>query len=349
MPDLEPTFSRPAVVVRAWPLLLAGICGGFLTACAETPAAIGTKHPALQAADAHPDGSLGDAGTAAATDATIATAEVFVHEPDTAAATAALIAARPYTVQVPKQYDPKQAWPLLVGLHGYGESGAFLDGWLAFSKIVDKRGFLYATPDGLVDNLGLRYWNATDACCDVFKKGGDDVAYLRALLDDMAAKFNVDPKRVYLVGHSNGGFFAHRLACDLADRVAGVISIAGTGWSDTAKCKAAAPVAVLQVHGTLDAVIQYGGGTTLGVPYPGAQVTVADWAKRNGCGATPTSDAKADLDVLVPGTETDVRRWTGCKGGAAELWQVHGASHFPKFPTSFADTAWTWLEAHARP
>ena len=51
-----------------------------------------------------------------------------------------------------------------------------------------------------------------------------------AILADVKAKYNVDPKRVFVIGHSNGGFMSHRLACDRASDVAAIVSLAGATW-----------------------------------------------------------------------------------------------------------------------
>ena len=338
--------------------LAAAVVVALLSACGEADLAVGGKQPALVVADVQGDAVLPGDAAASQSDVSSADSATAQAPPDAApspdgdggdaALTAKVIAQRPYGAQVPKQYDTKQSWPLVVALHGYAESGKFLDAYLGLSTQVDKQGFLYAFPNGLVDKTGLRYWNASKACCDMYGSKVDDVAYIRAVIDDMAAKYQVDAKRVYLIGHSNGGFLAHRLACDLSDRVAAVISIAGAGPDAAAKCQPAAKVAVLQIHGTFDAVIPYGGGINLGQAFPGAEATMLAWAKRNVCSASAVTADPMDLDVIVAGKETQVRRWTGCVGGAAELWQVHGASHFPKFPGSFAATAWQWLAAHSK-
>jgi polyhydroxybutyrate depolymerase len=190
-----------------------------------------------------------------------------------------LIAARPYRLVVPPGYYG-QPLPFVILLHGYSGSGQAMDDYLSMSSIAAARTFLLATPDGTVDALGYRYWNATDACCAANAPvPADDVAYLTAVIDDVSSRYNVDPKRVYIIGHSNGGFMAHRMACDRAARIAAVVSIAGAQWNDLAYCQPSEPVSVLQVHGTADTVILYDGGPG----YPGARTTVTDWAMLNRC------------------------------------------------------------------
>jgi pimeloyl-ACP methyl ester carboxylesterase len=83
------------------------------------------------------------------------------------------------------------------------------------------------TSTGQQDRRGHRFWSATDACCNLDGLAVDDVAYLRAVIRDVSARHAVDPRRVFIVGHSNGGFMAHRMACEASDLVAAVVSLAG--------------------------------------------------------------------------------------------------------------------------
>ena len=128
--------------------------------------------------------------------------------------------------------QPKQ---LMVLLHGYGATGQIQDQYFQFTQLANAKTFLLATPDGTSDPTPKQFWNATDACCNFYGSAVDDVKYVTAILDEAALKFRVDPKRVYAVGHSNGGFMAHRLACDRAARIAAIVSLAGATWKDPAR------------------------------------------------------------------------------------------------------------------
>lgn len=261
-----------------------------------------------------------------------------------------LIKARPYATTTPKGYDAAKATPLVVLLHGYTATAAIQDSYFGISKLAETKNFLVALPDGLKDTQGNQFWNATDACCDIFGKGVDDVAYLTAVIADMKTRFNVDPKRVYVIGHSNGGFMSHRLACELSKDIAGIVSLAGATYSDPAKCKATDPVAVLQVHGDMDETVAYGGGKLYGAAtFPGAKETVATWAAKNGCGAELTTTAeKLDLDTGLAGDDTVVARHA-CTKGAAELWTITNGKHVPALQPTWASLIYGFLEAHPKP
>jgi polyhydroxybutyrate depolymerase len=263
-----------------------------------------------------------------------------------------LITARPYEHKVPSSYDAKKPTALVVLLHGFGASGLTQELLFGFTEIAERFGFLYAMPDGTINSQGKRFWNATEVCCDLEGKGVDDVAYIDAVISDMAARYNVDPQRIYLVGHSNGGFMSLRFACDRAERVAALVSLAGAAYKDATKCQPKSPVAVLQVHGDMDALVPYGGAMMGGFALPSAEETVAGWAQKNGCAAaldrTPPS---LDLESNLTGAETTVACHPGCKaGGAAELWTIVGGSHVPTFnrPT-WGEAVWGFFAAHPKP
>ena len=270
---------------------------------------------------------------------------------------------RPVTVHVPASYDATRPAPLLILLHGYSTSGREHDAYFHLAPAAAARGFVYAYPDGTIDSQGNRFWNATDACCDFDRTGVDDVAYLTSVIADIRARLAIDPKRIDLIGHSNGGFMAYRLACDEADVVAAIVSLAGATFANPADCAPSAPVSVVEIHGTADETIHYEGGTLSDVgapatatsPYPGAKATAEAWATYDGCGGTSTPlrakvDVDADLASGADPAETSVAEWSGCKSGASvQLWTIPGGGHAPSISASFADTALGFLLDHPKP
>jgi polyhydroxybutyrate depolymerase len=263
--------------------------------------------------------------------------------------------ARPVTVRVPTGYDPGKPAPLVMMLHGYGSANILTETYFGMSTLADEHGFFYVAPNGTFDSSDHRFWNATDACCDMDHTGIDDVGYLTSLIADVRATYNIDPARIYVMGHSNGGFMSHRLACDHAEIFAAIASYAGAVWSDPTKCQPSAPVGVLQVHGTADTEVLYDGNLPEAGPppagvYPGAKQTVATWAQKNGCGGSLTdTGAPTHVDVDGTGNETNVARYSGCTAnGAAELWTVNGAPHVFAWTHDGLEGVWAFFEAHAK-
>jgi hypothetical protein len=89
---------------------------------------------------------------------------------------------RPARVYVSSSYDGKSPLPLMMVLHGYSVDAAFMLEVLRIEPLAEARGFLVCHPDGTFDQANLRFWNATEACCDVDGTNVDDSAYLRGLI-----------------------------------------------------------------------------------------------------------------------------------------------------------------------
>jgi polyhydroxybutyrate depolymerase len=261
------------------------------------------------------------------------------------------IDSRPYLSVVPSSYTPGTPMPLVVLLHGYGANAVLQNGYLKLSQAAEAKGFLYAYPDGTVDAAGRRFWNATDACCNFFGSTVDDVGYLAAVIADMKSKYTVDPARVFVVGHSNGGFMAYRLACELSSQVTGIMVLAGATWNDPGECQPALPVTVLHMHGDQDDTILYGGGSSGGNPYPSAAVSASTWATYDGCAPTTDSLPPVDIDSFLAGAETTRLSYDdGCQAGSAvQLWTIQGEGHIPAFSPTWFDPVYTYLMAHPRP
>ncbi|MDA1265660.1 MAG: alpha/beta hydrolase-fold protein [Planctomycetota bacterium] len=277
---------------------------------------------------------------------------ILLLPPFAAADTITVDAGRgPITVHVPDSYSDGTPAPLVVLLHGYSGNGPGQESYMKFLAVHEEYGFHYAYPNGTIDQFGNRFWNATDACCDFGPTGVDDSAYLAALLDAIEAAVDVDPRRVYFIGHSNGGFMSYRMACDHSDRVAAICSLAGAAWKNPGDCNATSPVNVLQIHGTQDGTIAYGGGLINGAPYPGAMESCEQWATYAGCDLTPVPGDPLNLDKSLPGKETTVLRWeANCDDrGSAELWSIVGGGHGPNLSDPFAGNVIKWLYAHPQP
>ena len=269
---------------------------------------------------------------------------------------------RPVTVQLPSA-GPEGPSPLLLLLHGYGSTGAEAEAYMRLGPVAAERGVVFATPDGTVDSDGNHYWNATDACCDLDHAGVDDAGYLADVIEEIKGVANIDPKRIYLVGHSNGGFMTYRMACEHAGVVAGIVSLAGATFVEPDDCEPSEPVSVLQIHGTADDLVAYEGGElseAVGADegtlrYPGARTGAAAWAAYNGCDPElADTDETVDVDALIDGptdgAEAAVARASGCEpGGHVELWTIPDGSHFPSVSGAFAEHVVDYLLDHPKP
>ncbi|HSH75406.1 MAG TPA: alpha/beta fold hydrolase [Longimicrobiales bacterium] len=258
----------------------------------------------------------------------------------------------PISLTVPEGYDAGVPTPLIVALHGYTLSGEILDRAWGISALANQYRFLTIAPDGEREPEGRRnrYWNASDACCNFNGTDIDDSGYIRGIIDQIKSRYNVDPGRVYVIGHSNGGFMSYRMAYEHSDAIAAIASLAGANHLEE-RDPPPYPVHVLQIHGTDDATIAYRGGEINENRYPSAMGSVTRWARYNGCDMSRSSRETRDLDASLPGHETGVMKInTGCKdGGSAELWTISDGAHSPVYSDTYGEQIVEWLLAHPKP
>jgi len=254
-------------------------------------------------------------------------------------------------VKVPESYSASEAHPLIILLHGYTSSGRNQDSYFQVSDLADDYGFLFAAPDGVREPSGneSRFWNASDACCNFFGVEVDDSDYVRSIIDEMKQRYNVDGNRVFLIGHSNGGFMSFRMAYEHSDAVAAIASLAGANHMDQREAPEN-PVHILQIHGTNDETIGYQGGDIMDNRYPSALQSVRRWATYNGCSQNGVGRELRDLEASLPGHESGVLKFeVGCKpGGSAELWTIASGTHVPVLSDTFAAQVVEWLLAHPK-
>ena len=247
---------------------------------------------------------------------------------------------------------PGERLPLLLYLHGLGGSGSEALASPDLRALAQRHRMVLVAPDGNLDREGRRFWNAGGACCNFDGKAVNDVARLEGLIYHWTQRPEIDPARVYVVGFSNGGFMAHRLACYMDDRLAAIVSIGGAGRAPEEACAPVSTIAVLEIHGDADPIVRYTGGHVLdnraADPHPSAPETFHGWAERLGCPTEAKPKTKAvDLDPRLPGAETTIESYADCPHGSVELWTVHGGGHQVATPAMMA-RAGDFLVSHPK-
>jgi polyhydroxybutyrate depolymerase len=255
---------------------------------------------------------------------------------------------RPAELKTPAMLSDGTRYPLVLVLHGFGANGFAESAYLGTSNLPAAGEAFVIAPDGMENNMGQQFWNADPACCDFEGKNPDDVGYLGGMIDDiLGTSWPIDPDRVYVLGHSNGGFMAYRLACERADAIAAIGSLAGLASSDPSSCQPSRPVNVLHIHGTADATVPYGGGGAFGGV--GADTSVRQWAAANLCPGPRVQGDRFDLDNNVPGSEAVPIRYEGCApNGDVEMWALDGSGHIPIWGPAFTPAVMQWFADHSR-
>jgi len=257
----------------------------------------------------------------------------------------------PAELRLPSALQPGERVPLLMVLHGFGVSSSLLIAKAGLNQVADRKKFAYLAPEGSRDAQGRPYWNAGKSCCDLEHHETDDVKRLQELLVANLGNPAIDPQRVFVIGYSNGGFMAQRLACQAGDRLAGVISIAGAAPSADVPCAQRSPLAFVEIHGDADPVVHYAGGTVFDrtdvAPHASAPETAKYWAQQLSCSGELKADRTLDLEPYVADRETTVQSYAGCRG-SVELWSVKGGGHYVALQPPALEAMWSYVQDHPK-
>ncbi len=236
----------------------------------------------------------------------------------------------------PASLGTQQA-PVVIALHGLGQSIDGLRDWLRLDDVAERVGFSVTYPQAI--DLSWSYGKPLAKPMPVVHgETVDDVGFIRAMLDDLVRQKIADPSRIYVTGMSRGGLMTFTLACALTDRIAAAAPLI-TGMTDHQRnaCHPARALPIMAVAGTDDRAERYDGdvapnGRLLSVPE-----TMEFWRTVDGC----KNEAVQPLPHLheTDPTEINLVEWQECSGGTAlKLYRVHHGGHqLPSFSENTKD------------
>lgn len=243
---------------------------------------------------------------------------------------------RVYDLYVPlTHWDAATPSPLVVLLHGNRSGRSDLDGtsrgaspYSVWQDVAEAENIVLLIPQGVDGPNGHAGWNdcRRDAAGN---PGSDDVAFIAAAIDMVNTTHRVDEERVYVVGTSNGGHMAQRLADEAPDVIAG-IGVIAAGVAANSECVSSdVPVSALFMWGTDDPIAPFAGGQMASDrgEILSAAASIERWVDRN--------DTVGVADVMefpnVDDGDASTARlelYTGGAGGArVALYRIEGGGH----------------------
>jgi polyhydroxybutyrate depolymerase len=250
---------------------------------------------------------------------------------------------RTYLIHIPSGLIQTEQIPLMFVFHGLSENAAYIKQASGMDETANAHQFIVVYPNGSGPEGG-QSWNAGPCCGYAFEHQVDDLEFIRQIIADVSTLAKVDPKQIYAAGFSNGALFTYRLACEMSDTFASVAPLAGVMLNDP--CAPSQPVSIIHFHGLVDNLVPISGGGIIpstGKPFPGAEESVAAWAKLDGCTETPNTE---ETPVFTHVT------YSGCKNSTAvEFYAIKGVGH--SWPSQYIVQAdeliWQFFQSHPKP
>lgn len=232
---------------------------------------------------------------------------------------------RSYIYYIPESAPDDELLPLVFALHGFTQNANQMMNGSRLNQVADTAHFIVVYPNGL-NNA----WNTNTGL-----PGGstaNDIGFINALMDSMILHFKANPNQIYACGFSNGGFMSHALACHSGHRLASIASVAGTMTNNTFNnCLPSVKIPVMQIHGTVDAIVNYNGG----FGNKSVDQVVNYWASHNDLKADPSIQYYSDL-VTEGSTVEAVIFNDGPDNPEVRLLRIVGGGHtWPGFTGFF--------------
>lgn len=212
---------------------------------------------------------------------------------------------RSYVRSIPEGYDSKESWPVVMAFHGKGFNSEEIrrDTGLEHSQAI------VVFPQG-VDNA----WEPAPYAAT---NPGEDLAFVRAMLQDLEEELRVDSSQIFATGFSNGGGFATYVGCQMPETITGVASVGGAFYHSVLEDCSPAPMEYLNIHGSGDMLINYSGGFRHGLPYSSVPDVLANFTVRSGC---------EERSELPSQGSTSEFMWQGCAEPVRHL-RIDGGQH----------------------
>jgi polyhydroxybutyrate depolymerase len=237
---------------------------------------------------------------------------------------------REFLEYVPHDISPHS--PLVIVLHGSLMDAKSMREWTGyeFDQLADQHGFVVVYPDGYKHNWNDCHLKATFAA---HIENIDDMGFVKGLIAREVAQHQIDEKHVYVLGYSNGGQMALRLALQAPQQVAG-IAIAGASLqaAEDSSCPQQGAVPLLVVQGEKDPIHPINGGivTLFGFSNRGKVLSAFDtaqtFAKRLGVTSAPQ---QIHLDPQKSGdpTSADGFLWPSAPSPVVALYKIEDGGH----------------------
>lgn len=211
---------------------------------------------------------------------------------------------RNYLLRTPSlRSRQNQKLPLVIALHGGGGNSQNAERMMGWTQKGQSEGFavVYPNGSGLRGNLFLTF-NGKHCCSYAMQNNIDDVAFISKLIDELVANNQVDPRRVFVTGMSNGAIMSHRLGAELSHKITAIAPVVGTVFGDEQMPKS--PVSALIINGSLDNNVSPAGGFSQGrsrahwgsPPMKPAAEQGAFWAKANFC-SNPRTFTRGQIQI----------------------------------------------------
>ena len=239
-----------------------------------------------------------------------------------------------YLHRLPAGWDGVSPLPLVMFFHGYGASAEEVMADAGLARAMSDIGALLVAPNGIDKGWSFGAGMPRDR---------DDIAFTKAVLDDVEARLPIDRRRELATGFSIGGSMTWWLACHLPGRFTAFAPIAGAFWEPMPTSCEAGPVSIRHIHGLADKTVPMKGRAVGGGKFKQGDV-MESWHRRldwDGCPAKP------DVEEARDGMTCSSWSAASCTSGHAMELCLHPGEH--EIVPRWIVAGFRWMERNGKP
>ena len=189
--------------------------------------------------------------------------------------------------------------PLIIQMHGMNQDAAYQKNAAKWESIADTARFVVVFPDGQ-----NKAWDIS---------GDKDLNFIKAIINEMYSKYEIDKNRVYVSGFSMGGMMSYHVANKMGDQIAAIAPVSGGGGMNSPK----RAMPIMHTHGTTDDVVNYNSTVN----------TLKGWV--NGQKCSSNSQKIKPYPTIKSGSAASLEIWSGCTDNVeVRLLTIEGKGHW---------------------
>jgi polyhydroxybutyrate depolymerase len=245
---------------------------------------------------------------------------------------------RSYLLHIPPDLNNQQPVPVVFAFHGYTIMPKGMQYATRMDEIADREKFLVVYPKGIELSWNTGWEEGTHGGY-ALAHNVDEPAFIRQILSDLDTFTNIDPKRIYAMGHSQGGMVVYRLGCEMSDTFAAIAPVAGLHL--LSDCNPTQAVSVIHVHGLSDQFVHFSGGGKF--DFPSVEEGIETWVELNNCVSFATEEDEENGITHIT--------YDPCQAGTAvELYTIDSGGHdWPRTKMPASEIIWDFFVAHPKP
>ena len=226
---------------------------------------------------------------------------------------------RSMNVYAPKNIEKGR--PLIIQMHGMNQDAPYQQNAAKWEPIADTARIVVVFPNG--EN---KAWDIS---------GDKDINFLKAIINEMYTRYEIDKNRVYVSGFSMGGMMSYHAANKMGDMIAAIAPVSGGGGVNSPKRS----IPIMHTHGTSDDVVNYNSTVN----------TVKSWVSAQNCSSS--SQKIKPYPATRSGSAASLEIWSGCNDGVeVRLMTIEGKGHWYSMDEASVNTSveiWNFVKNYS--